>query len=206
MKSNLVLAIFKTESEACEAFTELRANPAGAGYTAPEAALIKKNQEGALDTLEAFGSAPANNTAAGAVIGGIIGLLGGPLGVLLGAAVGGFAGQIADAENVIDEMSLIAVVTSKIYEGEVAIAALVEEEEPAFDAAFEKYETTIIRYDAADIAAEVAQLEELEAVVVEQAIEEARTAAERKETAEVPPAKTEKLTGWRSATNRALEC
>ena len=205
MKSNLVITIFKVESEAFQAFTELRGAPAGAGYSAPEAALIKKNEAGALDTLEMYGDAPADNTAAGAVIGGLIGLLGGPVGVLLGAAIGGVAGQFKDAENIIDEASIIAVVASKIYEGEVAIAALVEEEEPAFDAAFGKYETTIIRYDAETIAAEVKQLKEHEAVAAEQAIEEAVAAAKRAEAAEAQPAPAkEELTGWRSATNRVL--
>ena len=202
MKNNLVISIFKVESEAFQAFAELRSAPAGKDYSAPEAALIKKNQDGGLDTLEMFGEAPANNTAAGAVIGGLIGLLGGPIGVLVGAAIGGVAGQIKDTEDVIDEASIIAVVASKIYEGEVAIAAFVEEEEPAFDAVFEKYEATVIRYDAETIAAEVKQLKETGTAEIEQAIEKALAASESGEGQ--PKEAKEELKGWRSATNRAL--
>lgn len=202
MKNNLVIAIFKVESEALQVFTELSGNPAGKDYSAPAAALLKKNQNGGLDTLEVYGEAPTDKTAAGAVIGGLIGLLGGPIGALVGAAIGGIAGGFANAAEVIDDASIIAVVASKIYEGEVAIAALVEEEEPAFDAVFAKYETTIIRYDAKTIAAEVEELKENGTDKIEQAIKEAAAAAESTE--EQPKAK-EELTGWRSATNRVLE-
>jgi uncharacterized membrane protein len=202
MKNNLVIAIFKVENEAFQAFSELSGNPAGKDYNAPEAALIKKNQKGGLDTLEVYGEAPAGKTAVGAVIGGLIGLIGGPIGALVGAAIGGVAGGFADTAEVIDETSIIAVVASKIYEGEVAIAALVEEEEPAFDAAFAKYETTIIRYDAETIAAEVKEFKENGTDKLEQAIKEAVAAAE--DTGEQPEVK-EELTGWRSATNRVLE-
>ena len=51
--------------------------------------------------------------------------------------------------------NLAAVLMSKLYEGEIAIAALVSEEEPAFDAGFANYKATIARYDAADIADDV---------------------------------------------------
>ena len=67
-----------------------------------------------------------------------------------------------------------------MYAREIAIAALVSEEEPAFDAAFEEYgEVTIIRYDATDIAEDVAQLYQLEAAIGEQVLDEVK--ADRKE-------------------------
>ena len=197
MKNNLVIAVFKVESEAYQAFSELQDAPKAEGYTASDAALIKKNAADELETLQVFGETPENNTAAGAVIGGLIGLLGGPVGVLLGAAIGGLAGASKDVDNVVDAASVVAVVASKIYGDEVAVAAIVEEEEPAFDAAFAKYETTIIRYDAEAIAAEAKQLK----------AEELEKYAKGEEEAEKPEEQPkEELKGWRSATNRALEC
>ena len=199
MKNNLVLAIFKVESEAFQAFTELRSIPVGSGYSVSDAALLKKNEDGSLNTLEVIGEDPTGAAGTGAIIGGLIGLLGGPIGVLVGAAIGGIAGGIKDAGAVIDEASVIAVIASKIYGDEVAIAALVEEEEPAFDAAFAKYEATIIRYDAESIAAEVKDLQENGTDKLEQMLRDVAAAGKEE------PAAKEELTGWRSATNAALE-
>lgn len=203
MKSNLVITIFKAESEASQAFAELSSAPEGNGYSAPGAAMIKKNAAGGLDTIKVYGEDSTNNTAAGAIIGGLIGLIGGPVGALVGAAIGGFAGRMKDAEDIIDNTSIIAVVSRKIFEGEVAIAAFVEEEEPAFDAVFEKYDTTIIRYDAESIAAEVKQLKENGTEEIEQVIKDAMATPEREE--KQPENAAEMLTGWRSATNRVLD-
>lgn len=203
MKNNLVISIFKAESEASQAFNELSNAPTGEGYSAPAAAMIKKNEAGGLDTLKMYGEESGDSTAAGAIIGGLIGLLGGPIAGLVGAAIGGVAGKIKETVDVIDEASIIAVVSKKIYEGEVAIAALVDEEEPAFDTALKKYETTIIRYDAETIAAEVEQLKETGTDEIEKTIEEATAASQPKE--KQPEKAKEKLTGWRSASNRVLD-
>ena len=50
---------------------------------------------------------------------------------------------------------MLEVTAAKLYDGEVAIVALVQEDEPAFDAAFADYKATIIRRFAADVAEEV---------------------------------------------------
>ena len=92
---------------------------------------------------------------------------------------------------------MIAVIAYKIYGDEIAIAALVEEEEPAFDAAFVKYEATIIRYDAESIAAEVKDLQENGTDKLEQFFKEAAAG-------EAKPEPKQELTGWHSATNRVL--
>lgn len=73
------------------------------------------------------------------------------------------------AADAMDDSTLVEVVASKLYEDEVAIVALVQEEEPAFDAAFAKYETTVIRYDAAAVADEVDRSIELAAELRRQA-------------------------------------
>ena len=156
MHQNVVTVIFNVESEAYQAFTELRNNPHGEGYTLAEASLIKRNGDaievaGAIDPV----GVTSNDSATGLLVGSIIGILGGPLGVLLGGAVGGIVGSSIDAGDAVDSASMLQVTASKLYEGETAIIALVQEEEPAFDAPFAKYETTIIRHFAADVFDEV---------------------------------------------------
>ena len=186
MKNNVVVTIFEVESEAFQAFTELRAKCAGTGYTAAEAALVR-NKEGRIDMLDGFSLGPSagDDTALGIVVGSLIGILGGPIGVILGAGVGAYAGSTSDADKAVDAVNAVAVVSSKLFEGETAIVALVEEDEPAFDAVFSGYKTTIIRYDAADIAADVEELRKLEEQVSEDVMNEikAQRKAEREEKA-----------------------
>ena len=163
MKNNVVVSIFEVESEAFQAFTELKSKYVGTGYTAAEAALIR-NKEGRIDMIDGFTMGPVagDDTAMGIMIGSLVGILGGPIGVILGAGIGGLAGSASDTDRAVDTVNAVAVVADKLFEGETAIVALVQEEEPAFDVVFSGYKATIIRYDAADIAADVEELRKLE--------------------------------------------
>lgn len=207
MKENVVLAIFEVESEAHQAFNELKRNNVGEGYTVPEAALIqKKNNQ--IDLIDGIGLAPVDSGAStGIVIGSLIGLLGGPIGVLLGAATGALAGSASDSGRAVDTASAVAVVASKLYDGEIAVAALASEEEPAFDAFFANYKTTIVRYDAADIADDVDRLYELADEVTNQVVQEvkadkkAERAEHREERREDIKAKVDE---YAEATNRSM--
>jgi uncharacterized membrane protein len=207
MNSNVVIAIFEVESEAFQAFNELRNAPAGKDYIVPEAALIK-NKANTIEICDGFGMTDPNaGSATGIVIGSLVGILGGPIGVILGATVGAWAGGMSDVGRAMDANSVVAIVASKIYEGEVAIAALVNEEEPAFDAVFEKYKTIIVRYDAADIADDVDRLHELEAAVSEEVIAEIKAdrKAEREERREERRAKMKaQFEEYEAATNRSM--
>ena len=172
MNNNVVITIFDVESEAFQAFSDLLKNPRGGGYAVPEAVLIK-NKNGAIEVCDGFGAdAPGSGSATGIVIGALVGILGGPIGVILGATAGGLVGSASDTDRAVDAASVVAVVADKLYEGEIAIAALVQETEPAFDNAFANYKTTIIRYDAADIADEVERLKELQDEVSNQVMQE----------------------------------
>lgn len=182
---NVVTTLFGVESEAYQAFSELRVAPSGPGYALAEAALVK-NDGGRVVLLDAIGVVEdqTNDTAWGIVIGSIVGILGGPIGVLLGAGAGGLIGNAIDTDDAIDSASALEVIAGKIYEGEIAIVALVQEEEPAFDAAYSKYgDTVIIRQDASVVAAEAERAREVEAQIAREAREELREEkkADRKE-------------------------
>ncbi|MBR2834950.1 MAG: hypothetical protein IKE43_04465 [Coriobacteriales bacterium] len=111
-------------------------------------------------------------------MGSFVGILGGPVGVLLGASYGALLGGVVDSADAMDTASAIEVLADKLFENEVALVALVEEEEPAFDAALAKFSPTIIRYDVDDVIAEVDRARELEAELSRQA--KAQLRAERK--------------------------
>ena len=153
---NVVTAIFEVESEAYKAFTELRNKPVGEGYSVAEASLLKREGDSIIIS-DAFDAAAvtSDDTATGIVVGSLVGILGGPLGVLLGAGTGALIGSTYDSVDAIDSASMLEVTAAKLYDGDVAIIALVQEDEPAFDAAFAEYETTIIRHFAVDVLDEV---------------------------------------------------
>ena len=153
---NVVTAIFEVESEAYKAFSEIRQKPFGNDYAVAEASLLKREGD-AIIIADAFDAAAitSDDTATGIVIGSLVGILGGPLGVLLGAGAGALIGGAYDSADTVNSASMLEITASKLYDGEVAIIALVQEDEPAFDAAFEGYETTIVRHFAVDVINEV---------------------------------------------------
>lgn len=176
---NVVTTIFEVESEAFQALSELRLAPVGEGYVVAEAALLKREGDNIV-LLDGFdtGAYTANDTADGMLIGSIVGILGGPLGVLLGAGTGALAGSIVDTDDAMEELSMVTATANKLYDGEVAVIALVQEDEPAFDAAFDKFETTIIRHDAVAVMDEVDRACDYADELERQAAEQMR--AERK--------------------------
>jgi hypothetical protein len=153
---NVVTAIFEVESEAYKAFTELRQAPSGKDYKVVEAALLKRKGD-TIEVVESIDAAgvSADDTARGIIIGSLAGILGGPLGVLLGANLGALVGTAFDTADTLDSASMLEVTAAKLYDGETAIVALVNEEEPAFDAAFEGFDVRIVRHFAIDVMDEV---------------------------------------------------
>lgn len=176
---NVVAAVFEVESEAYQSFMNLRNLPFGEGYVVAEAALVKRAGDAItiVDTFDATG-VTSDDTATGMMVGSLVGILGGPLGVLLGASVGALAGSMYDAEDAVDSISMLEATALKLYDNEAAVIALVQEDEPAFDAAFNGCDVTIIRHFAADVYAEVDRARELEAELINEAKQQLR--AEKK--------------------------
>lgn len=172
---NVVTVIFEVESEAYKAFTELRNVPFGEGFIVAEAALVKRTGDlvAIADSFDAT-AVTSDDTAAGMIVGSLVGILGGPLGILLGASIGGLAGSAVDAADAVDSVSMLEATALKLYDNEAAIIALVQEDEPAFDAAFKGYDVTIVRHFAADVYDEVERAREVEAELVNQAREQLR--------------------------------
>ncbi len=153
---NIVTAIFNVKSEAYQAFSQMRHAPFGQDYVVAEAALIKREGD-AIKVEEAFENIATNPDHAGfgMAAGALLGILGGPLGVLLGAYTGGITGAAFDTADTADSLALLETTAAKLIDGDVAIIALVQEEEPAFDAAFKGFDVRIVRHFATDVMDEV---------------------------------------------------
>jgi len=173
IKENVLIVYFNTESEGYQAFTEIRKESflTDKSTIFEQASLIKK-EKGDISAKDFFhhGKSLGEGVLVGSLIGSFVGLLGGPLGVLLGMGVGATIGSLSSFDDVQDNASLIYSVTSRLQENEIAILAVVQEEdESILDEYFSKFDTTIVRYDADVIEEEVEHALELEKELVRQA-------------------------------------
>ena len=190
---NIVVCLFKVESEAYQALTELKQNPGGENSYVAAAALIKK-ENGAMKFLDGFdtGSNTSDDTAKGGLIGGLIGILGGPIGILLGGSLGMLIGSTLDTDDALLNASMLEQITGKMEEGEIAIIGLAfEESEEMLDRRFIKFDTVVARFDAAAVAAEVEEAQKMADEMARQARQELRNEKkeERKEKKEEKKAK-----------------
>lgn len=182
---NVIMTSFKVESEAYQAFSELKRDMASSSYIVSQAVLIKR-EGNALITCEAFDSGidTHNDTVKGEFIGAFVGILGGPLGMLLGFSFGGLIGATADMNDISRNGSVMEKIAANISEGSIAILALVQEQgHIAIDSKFSKFDCITLRYDAAELQAEIEDAKKLQKEMEKQAKAELRKekSEERKE-------------------------
>lgn len=171
MAQNIFAAIFDVESEAYQAFSELKQNPVNEKSLLSQVALIKR-ENGAINVLDAFdtGAATLNDTAIGGLVGAFLGILGGPIGVLLGGSYGALVGSVVDSGDAIGQASLIEQIAGKMEDGDIVLVGLAaEDDESILDEKLSKFKVTIMRYDAIAVAEEVAEAEAVEAEMARQA-------------------------------------
>ena len=176
MTQNIVVSLFEVESEAYQALTQIKQYPGDEKSYVSAAALVKK-ENGAFRTLDGFdsGAQTTDDMAIGGVVGALFGVLGGPIGVLLGGSYGMLIGSAFDADDAVMGTSMLEQIAKKMVDGEVAIIGLVyEEDETVFDQKLAAFKTTIARFDAADVAAEVEEAKQLEDEMARQARKELR--------------------------------
>lgn len=173
---NVVMVLFDVESEAYQALSELRRSPVNAVYTILQIGLVKK-QNSRILPCDGFdtGVDTENDTVKGSLIGGLVGILGGPLGVLFAGSIGAIIGSIKDSDDAEKDLSIIERVSGKMLDNQVALVALIQEDdESVFDRCFIKFKCEILRWDAAVIAAEVEEAEKIEKEMRKEAKEKMR--------------------------------
>ena len=153
---NIIMAVFPVESEAYQAFSELKRDPEGTDYLVSQAVLVKKDGK-AFKTCESFdtGAESTDDTMRGSLIGACVGFLAGPVGMLLGMSLGGLTGAVVDTDDVLHNASLLESIAAKLTDGATAILALAQEEAAAVDGKFTKFNAAVSRYDAAAVEEEI---------------------------------------------------
>ena len=187
---NILMAIFPVESEAYQAFSELKRDPAGENYLVSQAVLVKKDAQ-ALQVCETFdtGADSADDTLRGSLIGACIGVLGGPVGMLLGMSIGSLTGAAVDSGDMVHNASLLETIAGKLASGTVAVLALAREDAPAaVDGKFTKFHAAVSRYDAAAVEEEIEAADKAQRELAKQT-----RAAMRAEKSEERKARVEQL-------------
>ena len=171
MEKNVIVTVFKVESEGFQALTELKQAAGGESYFVTAAALVKKEKE-TCTVLDGFdtGANTVDDELKGGAIGMLMGVLGGPVGMLLGAGYGALIGMNLDAADALYGASILEQIAEKLDDGMVALVALADEETPdALDEKLSKYDAVIARFDADAVAAEVDEACEMQIEMARQA-------------------------------------
>ncbi len=155
---NVVVSFFKVESEAYQALSELkRSHVLEKDFVLSQAVLLKK-VDGEIIVKDGFntGSQTSDDTLLGGLIGGVLGLLGGPIGILLGMGIGAGFGSLIDLNDAKAEDGLLYTVSTRMKEGDIAVIAVIqEEEESSYNKIINPYDTVIVRYRASTIQDEL---------------------------------------------------
>lgn len=171
MEKNIIVTVFKVESEGFQALSELKQAAAGDEHFVTAAALAKK-EGNTCTVLDGFdtGANTLNDTALGGAIGMLLGVLGGPIGMLLGAGYGALVGMNVDAADALYGASMLEQIADKLDDGMVAIVALAAEETPdEIDKMMSKFDTVIARFDAEVVAKEVDEAYDMQLEMARQA-------------------------------------
>ncbi|WP_426351203.1 DUF1269 domain-containing protein [Alloiococcus sp. CFN-8] len=182
---NIIIVNFKKESQAYEAYSEIKRDPYSRSCLISQLILVEK-VNGQILPCETFhtGVEVSEDIFKGGLLGGLIGILGGPIGILLGGSVGLLVGSLIDAAHVSHNSSILEKVVNNIKDGEIALVALVQETNTStFDGKVQGYDAELTRYDAALIQEEVEIAEELHRKIEKRVKEEVRAVktSERKE-------------------------
>lgn len=161
---NIIIVNFNTESEAYQAFTELKSKAVGDSYVVSQM-MLTKNADGKLNAIDGFdtGRETRDDTRMGGLIGALLGVAGGPLGMVIMGGYGALIGSAVDWGDAAQNASLMEHVLSCVTEDQTVLIAVVQENDgSSFDKNFDKFTAEVTRFDAAEVAAEVAEAERVQ--------------------------------------------
>ncbi|SDB50104.1 cell envelope integrity protein TolA [Butyrivibrio sp. INlla16] len=173
---NVIITKFNVNSEAFEAYSNVKADPMTNSLTISQSALIEKTGTH-IELKERFdtGVNTGNDAFAGGLIGSLFGILTGPLGVLFWGGFGALAGSAIDADDAVTEMSLGEEVIGKMSEDGMYLMTIADEnDQTMYDSKIGKFDCVTTRFDAAEVQAEIDHAREVEASLKKQAKKELR--------------------------------
>ena len=161
---NLLIVNYKTQSDAYQAFSELKQDFVDDYYFISQGVLIKKEDGEYVikDEIDRPEKA-VNDTLKGGLIGSLVGLLAGPWGSLIGGEGGAVLGELKDTGDVLSQFSMLDYVYEHIKEGETVVALLADEKgNDALNKKLTAFDVTIKRMPVDKVAKEMEKAYELE--------------------------------------------
>ncbi|WP_086347643.1 DUF1269 domain-containing protein [Candidatus Enterococcus clewellii] len=173
MSKRVIIMNFDVESQAYQAFSEIKKLHAGRQIKGEQMAVVTHTSEGAHqfkinDFLDFTGN---DHTSKDSLIGMVIGILGGPLGILLGWFAGSLIGATQDAKEIQGAQSVFQFMTEKITDGQTGLILIGEEEDnrPLNQLIMNELGGEITRLDYDDVTKEIEKAKAVEKKVQETA-------------------------------------
>lgn len=173
---SVIITKFNVDSEAFEAYSNVKTYPMTDSIIISQSALLQKKGTH-LELRERFdtGVNTGNDALTGGLIGGLFGILTGPLGVLFWGSLGVLTGSAIDVGDAANEISLGEEVMGKMSEDGMYLVTIADEsDQTMYDSQMAKFECITTRYDAAEIQEEIDHAREIEANLKKQAKKELR--------------------------------
>ena len=156
MRENVVMAIYSSEDEARKSFEllkEVSNSNLDVNYVVSQAAIVVNNNN-KFDVMDQYSQKffDFKNTMIGGSLGILLGIIIGPLASFVLAGLGAMIGSGFDLTQLEDSENMLYQMYSRILDGEIAIIAIVQEEnELELNSSIGKNAENIYRWDAAEI-------------------------------------------------------
>ena len=164
VSENVLVVNFKRDSQAYQAFSELKEAFADNNYFISQAAIVKK-EDGEIvvkDQVERLEKS-VDDTLKGGLIGGLVGLLAGPVGALVGGGVGALIGEAKDTGDSWKDFAVMDRVSECVAEGETVLLLLADEKgDAALTEKLNSYDANVARFTTAEVVKEMERAEKAE--------------------------------------------
>ena len=164
VSENVLVVNFKRDSQAYQAFSELKEAFVDNNYFISQAAIVKK-EDGEIvvkDQVERLEKS-VDDTLKGGLIGGLVGLLAGPVGALVGGGVGALIGEAKDTDDSWKDFAVMDRVSECVAEGETVLLLLADEKgDAALTEKLNSYDANVARFTTAEVVKEMERAEKAE--------------------------------------------
>lgn len=173
MTKKVIVMNFKVNSEAYQAFSEVKKMHVSRQLKGEQMAVVTHSTDGSHQfKVEDFLDFTGNNqTSTGGIIGMLVGILGGPLGIMLGWFGGSMIGASRDAKEIQTAQTLFEFLVDQIGEGSTGLIIIAEEEDnrPLNQLVMNEMGGEITRFDFDEVEEEIKKAKEVEEATKAQA-------------------------------------
>jgi uncharacterized membrane protein len=181
---------FKENNQAYEGFSVLKSLSDKQQLTARSAAVVERDQKGALQIKDSFDSDTGVATAGGGFLGMLLGVIGGPVGMVLGLTGGALAGGSFELDRADEQDEVLTQLNAAINPGHTVVIAQVNEPTTqTLDKAMGELGGVVVRRSEADVLTELDAAQD----AADAAQQAARKAVREKKKAEIKEKREDRI-------------